>query len=88
MSCDFGYLKTPPGLVTATAAFFNLIAFICVVISEEKTSIHGGFLLAATILGFLSSVGVLLCHILLTIARKIPPYPFALAQVSTTQIQI
>lgn len=78
---DFGYLKTPPGLLTATSVGFNLIAFICTVITEEKTTIHGGFLLAATILGILSSVMIILCHVVQPLARKIPPYPFALAQV-------
>ena len=78
---DFGYLKTPPGLLTSLATLLNLIAFICVITTEEKTSIHAGFLLAVTILGILASIAIIVCHIVLSIASKIPPYPFALAQV-------
>ena len=79
---DFGYLKTPPGLLTVLATVLNSVAFICVLTTEEKTSIHGGFLLAVTIIGFLSSFAIIICHVVVSIARKIPPYPFALAQVS------
>ena len=78
---DFGYLKTPPGLLTILATILNIIAFICVITTEEKTSIHAGFLLAVTILGILASITIVVCHVVLSIARKIPPYPFALAQV-------
>ena len=78
---DFGYLKTPPGLLTSLATMLNFIAFICVITTEEKTSIHAEFLLAVTILGILASVAIIICHIVLSVARKMPPYPFALAQV-------
>ena len=78
---DFGYLKTPPGLLTILATILNIIAFICVITTEEKTSIHAAFLLAVTILGILASITIVVCHVVLSIARKIPPYPFALAQV-------
>ena len=78
---DFGYLKTPPGLLTSLASILNIIAFICVVTTEEKTSIHAGFLVAVTILGVIATIAVIICHVVLSIARKIPPYPFALTQV-------
>ena len=78
---DFGYLKTPPGLLTSLASLLNIIAFICVVTTEEKTSIHAGFLVAVTILGVIATMAVIICHVVLSIARKIPPYPFALSQV-------
>ena len=78
---EFGYLKTPPGLLTILASILNIIAFICVVTTEEKTSIHAGFLLAVTVLGILISIIIIMCHVVSYIARKIPPYPFALAQV-------
>ena len=82
MAFDFGYLKTPPGLLTIMALVLNVIAFICVLTTEEKASIHGGFLLAVTIIGFLASGAIILCHVLIKLASKMPPYPFALAQVS------
>ena len=76
-----GYLKTPPGLLTSISVFTNLIAFVCVLTSESKDSIHAGFLLAVTIIGFLSSIVIILCHVIQGWARRIPPYPFALFQV-------
>ena len=85
---DFGYLKTPPGLLTILATILNIIAFICVITTEEKTSIHAGFLLAVTILGILASITIVVCHVVLSIARKIPPYPFALAQVHPLYIYV
>ncbi len=81
MQIESGYLKTPPGILTLLAVAFNLIAFICVITTEEKASVHGGFLLAATILGSLSSTAAICCHLIVSLARRIPPYPFALAQV-------
>ena len=78
----FGYLKTAPGLLTGITTVLNLIAFICVVTSESANkSIHGGFLMAVTLIGELSSIAIILCHVISSLARKVPPYPFALVQV-------
>jgi hypothetical protein len=78
---DMGYLKTAPGLLTVVAAVLNTIAFICVVASEARASIHGGFLLAITIHGVVICLAIILCHIVQLISSKIPPYPFAVFQV-------
>ena len=60
---DSGYLKTPPGLLTSISVITNALAFICVFISENKDSIHGGFLIGVSILGFLVSIVFIACHI-------------------------
>ena len=100
---DSGYLKTAPGFLNCISLITNFLAFLCVLISENKESIHAGFLVGVSVLGLLASIAFLLCHIiqvhftifvkvlnyniclsffLKTMARRIPPYIFAVTQVT------